>query len=305
LPPLDALRAFEAAARRLSFTEAAEELHVTQGAISQRVKALELDLGTPLFRRLTRRLELTPDGERLARGVREGLDHIVGALAGIDRNAVAGALTISVLPSFASRWLMPRLPLFHALHPEVELYVLAAAQPVDLNLNGIDGAIRFGHGRYPGLRATYLMADSVAPVCAPGLLERYPPIRTVGDLAALPLLHDTPTESDPSMSDWASWLTHVGAPPIRFSSGLRFNQADLTIEAAVRGLGVALARTSLIGDDLAQRRLVFAYPRAAPTAYTYYFVCRPESHSCPRITHFREWLMAEARVTAGMPLAPC
>src|SRR5215469_7454612 len=223
MPPLDSLRAFEAAARRLSFTQAAEELYVTQGAVSQRVKALENDLKVQLFRRLTRRLELTAEGERLALGVREGLERIVNAIADIDSQAKGRALTVSVLPSFAARWLMPRLPRFHELHPEIDVQVVADGRPLDLDLSGLDSAIRFGHGKYPGLQTVYLMPDSVVPVCSPKLLAGRAPIRTVADLMALPLLHDTPTESDHSKSDWASWLAHVGAPPVRLDSGLRFN----------------------------------------------------------------------------------
>jgi len=299
MPPLDALRAFEAAARRLSFTDAAEELHVTQGAVSQRIKALELSLGVRLFRRLTRQLELTPDGQRLARGVREGLSHIIKALADIDHKSVAGALTVSVLPSFARRWLLPRLPRFHRRHPEIDVQILAEGRTVDLNVTGLDAAIRFGHGRYPGLHAAYLMADSVVPVCSPNLLTEHPvKIEAAEDILSLPLLHDTPTETDHSKSDWVSWLTHLAVPPRRLTSGLRFDQADMVIEAAVLGLGVALARTSLIADEMTAGRLVYAYPRAAPTAFSYYFVSRPGCSSCPRVLRFREWLAEEA----SMPL---
>ncbi|HTZ79838.1 MAG TPA: transcriptional regulator GcvA [Stellaceae bacterium] len=292
-PPLDSLRAFEAAARRLSFTEAAEELHVTQGAVSQRIKSLEHDLHVPLFRRLTRSLELTPWGERLFRGIRPGLDRIANALAEFDVQSETGALTVSVLPSFARLWLMPRLPRFRALHPEIDVQVLADGQAVDLNLSGPDVAIRFGHGKYPGLAATYLMPDSVQPVASPNLLARHPVIETVEDLIALPLIYDTPTESDHSKSDWRSWLTHLGAGAIALPPGLGFNQADLAIDAALLGLGVALARTSLIAEELASGRLLPAYPYAAPTAYAYYLLCRPWSAGRPRIARFRDWLLGE------------
>jgi LysR family transcriptional regulator, glycine cleavage system transcriptional activator len=299
LPALDSLRAFEAAARRLSFTQAAGELYVTQGAVSQRIKALEKDLEVQLFRRLTRRLELTPEGERLALGVREGLERIVNAIADVDSNAKGRALTVSVLPSFAARWLMPRLPRFHELHPEIDVQVVADGRPLDLDLTGLDTAIRFGHGKYPGLQTMHLMPDSIVPVCSPKLLADRTPIRTIADLMSLPLLHDTPTESDHSKSDWASWLAHVGAPPMQVQSGLRFNQADMVIEAAVLGLGVALARTSLLADDLTNGRLVYAYPQAAPTAFNYYFICRRRICGRPCVVRFREWLVAEVDRHAG------
>ena len=295
MPALDALRAFEAAARRLSFTDAAEELHVTQGAVSQRIKALEMSLGVRLFRRLTRQLELTPGGQRLARGAHEGLCHIVRVMADIDHKSEAGALRVSVLPSFARRWLLPRLPRFHRRHPQIDVQILAERRTVDLNVMGLDAAIRFGHGRYPGLHAAYLMPDSVVPVCSPNLLaEQRVKIEGPGDVLSLPLLHDTPTETDHSKSDWGSWLTHLAVPPRHLTLGLRFDQADMVIEAAVLGLGVALARTSLIADEITAGRLVYAYRRTAPTAFSYYFLSRPGCCSYPRVSHFREWLTEEA-----------
>ena len=154
-PSLDALRVFEAAARHASFTRAAEELHVTQAAVSHRIRALETELGVTLFRRLTRRLELTADGDWLAQGVREGLERIVRAVSDLDRRSDAGPLTVSMLPSFASRWLIPRLPRFHRAHPEIEVRVLADGDSVDLIADiGTDLAIRFGRGDYPGLSVT-------------------------------------------------------------------------------------------------------------------------------------------------------
>jgi LysR family transcriptional regulator, glycine cleavage system transcriptional activator len=302
LPGLDSLRAFEAAARRLSFTDAAEELHVTQGAVSQRIKALELTLGIRLFRRLPRQLELTSDGAHLARGVREGLSQIVRAIAEIDHKSATGTLTVSVLPSFMRRWLMPRLPRFHERYPGIDVQILAEGLPVDLNMRGLDAAIRFGHGRYPGLHTTYLMADSVVPVCSPKLLAEHPRrIETAEDVLSLPLLHDTPTETDLSKSDWASWLTHLGVPSKRLTSGLRFDQADLLIEAAVLGLGVALVRTSLIADDISSGRLIYAHSRAAPTAFSYYFLSSAGSSSHPRVICFRAWLAAEVTASTASP----
>jgi LysR family transcriptional regulator, glycine cleavage system transcriptional activator len=295
LPPLDSLRAFEAAARRLSFTAAAEELCVTQGAISQRIKALEYELRVSLFRRLPRRLELTPDGERLARGVRQGLDNIISAIGAIDRQSGAGVLTVSVLPSFARRWLMPRLPRFRDRYPEIEVQILAEGCPVDLAQSGLDAALRFGHGAYPGLHATQLMGDSVVPVCSPEFLARRGPIRSVDDLLALPLIHDTTTETDHSNSDWRSWLIHIGAGRHPPGAGLRFDQADLVVDAAVLGLGAALARTSLVAGELASGQLVRALPHATPTAFSYYLLCRPQSATCPRVSRFREWLVEESQ----------
>jgi LysR family glycine cleavage system transcriptional activator len=295
LPPLESLRAFEAVARQLSFTAAAAELCVTQSAVSQRVRALEDELHVTLFLRLPRRLELTPDGERLARGVRQGLDHMVSALGAIDRESGSGVLAVTVLPSFARRWLMPRLPRFRARHPEIEVQILAEGRAIDLLQSGPDAALRFGHGAYPGLHATQLMADSVVPVCSPEFLARRGPIGSVEDILVLPLIHDTPTETDHSKSDWQSWLIQVGAGRKPLSPGLRFDQADMVVDAALLGLGIALARTSLIADELDSGRLVIAYPHTAPTAFSYYLLCRPQSATCPRIERFRDWLLEECK----------
>lgn len=296
MPSLDALRAFEAAARRLSFTEAAGELHVTQGTVSQRVKLLEQDLGRALFERTPRGLCLTEAGESLARGVGEALERIRLALAGLDTSGAAGVLEVSVLPSFATRWLVPRLQGFSRHHPEIEIRVHAQGQVLDLRAGEGEAAIRFGTGSYPGLAVTPLMGDHVVPACSPELIARSGPPRDIASLLLMPLLHDTPTERDASGSGWPAWLGHVGwqqhgidAAP---RGGIRLSQADLVIEAAVRGLGVALVRTSLAEAEFRTGRLVRLWPAAAPTAYAYYFVCRPERLASPLVRLFRDWLLA-------------
>ena len=298
LPALDALRVFEAAARHLSFTRAAEELHVTQAAVSHRINALEAELGLALFRRLSRRLELTEDGERLVAGVREGLMRMVRAVADLDRRSQSRPLAISVLPSFASRWLVPRLPRFQYAHPEIEVRVMADEHPVKLlDGHGAEVAVRFGLGNYPGLAVTPIIADSIGPVCSPLLLARYGLIETVDALLDMPLLYDSAAERDDSGSGWASWLAHVGAPSdvVRLGNGPRMSQAHLAIEAALLGHGVALARTSLIGDDLAAGRLVRVLPQTAPTAFRYFFVSRQEVSDRPKIACFRDWVIAEMK----------
>jgi len=298
LPALDALRVFESAARHLSFTRAAEELHVTQAAVSHRINALETELGLALFRRLNRRLELTEDGEGLVVGVREGLMRMVRAVAELDRRSESRPLAISVLPSFASRWLVPRLPRFHHAHPEIEVRVLADEHPVKLlDGHGAEVAVRFGLGNYPGLAVTPIIADSVGPVCSPLLLARYGFIDTVDALLDMPLLYDSVAERDDSGSGWATWLAHMGAPAdvACLANGPRMSQAHLAIEAALLGHGVALARTSLVGDDLAAGRLVRVLPQTAPTVFRYFFVSRPEVSERRRIAGFRDWLVAEMK----------
>jgi LysR family glycine cleavage system transcriptional activator len=298
MPSLDALRAFEVAARRLSFTAAADELCVTQGAVSQRIKALELELGVALFDRVRTGLVLTPQGEALAQGVRQGLHRIAVALDGLGEPGagavVEGRLALSVLPSLASCWLMPRLPRFQARHPGIEVQVSADPQYIDLAARPeIDLALRFGDGNYPGLVSARLMGDSVTPVCSPSLLARVGAIDSVAALAGVPVLHDAPTESDASGSGWQSWLVHVGAPGLKLPAGQRFNQAALTLEAAALGLGVALARASLVAEHIAARRLVRLRLPSVPTAYSYYAVATPAAASRAPVQAMLEWLVAE------------
>jgi LysR family glycine cleavage system transcriptional activator len=293
---------FEAAARHASFTKAAEELHVTQAAVSHRILALEADLGVSLFRRLTRRLELTPDGERLAEGVREGIGRISRAVSELHRRSEGGSLAVSMLPSFASCWLVRRLPRFQYAHPGIEVLVMADDHPVDLlTEGGAEVAIRFGRGRYPGHSVTPLMSDSIGPVCTPLMLARHGVIETVDDLLDMPLLHDTVAERDESGTGWRSWLTHLGraGEDQRLAVGPRFTQAHLAIEAALLGQGVALARTSLVRDDIAAGRLVRPIPHTAPTAYAYFLVCRPEAAQWSKVARFRGWLISEMRPAAG------
>lgn len=296
LPSLDSLRAYEAAARHLSFTKAAEELCVTQSALSHRVSDLEEELGLKLFRRLPRRLELSAEGETLAEGVRRGLAEIYRSLAAIDQRQGAGALTISVLPSFATRWLVPRLPGFRERHPGIDVRIAADSALADLRGGAADLALRFGRGSYPGLQVIRLMGDAVLPVCSPRLLEGQPPIKAPQDILRLPLLHDVVASSDGSGADWPSWFQFAGAPDVTCHEGLRFNQALLTLEAAANGLGVALGRRSLISQDLDSGRLVEVLPIASPTVFAYYLVHLPEAPKRPTVAAFIDWLLEQAQV---------
>ena len=293
LPSLEALRAFEAAARHLSFTRAGDELHVTQSALSHRISALEDELGVKLFQRLARRMELTREGAVVAEGVRRGLDEIRRGLARLDSGPAT--LTLSVLPSFAMRWLVPRLPGFARRHPGVEVRIAAEPTKVDLRAGAADIAIRFGRGDYPGLYVLKILDDAVVPVASPSFLAEHGPFESPADLARAPLLHDSPTETDGSGADWRSWLTHVGVRDMRSGAGTRFNQAVLTLEAAANGLGIALARLSLCAGDLASGRLVQVLPLSAPTTFAYFFVCLPEHADRLAVSAFRDWLIDEAR----------
>jgi LysR family transcriptional regulator, glycine cleavage system transcriptional activator len=294
LPSLDTLRVFSIAARHMSFTRAADELHLTQSAISHRVRALEEELGVPLFDRLPRRLELTRAGEVLAQGVDQAVADIARTIANLDLGDDGRRLSVTMLPSVASRWLVPRLPRFHALHPDIELQLIADPRLLDLRAARIDLAIRFGRGTYPGYAVTELMPDCVFPVCSPRLLAERGPVDTVEALLDLPRLHDSATERDGSGSDWRSWLNHVGCHDAPCDEGQRFSDAGLLIDAAVLGLGVALARASLVFDHVANETLICPLNLAAPTAFAYYLLCLPEAEAIQRNACFRDWLRAEA-----------
>jgi LysR family glycine cleavage system transcriptional activator len=294
LPPLDSLYVFAVAARHLSFTAAAKELHRTQSAVSHRIKALETEIGVPLFRRSTRRLELTRAGTALANQLTLAIEGISRTIADLGRVGEVRRLRVTMLPSVASRWLMPRLSRFYDIYPDVQVQIIADPRIVDLRAEGIDLAIRFGHGRYRGMEATFLMNDCVLPVCSPALIARSGTISTIDALLQMPLLHDSSTEGDGSLSDWRSWLDQLGRPNAECNDGQHFSHAGLAIEAAVLGLGVTLARLSLVADHLSTGTLVSPLPRTTPTAFAYYVIAPPEVAVLPHAALFTRWLQTEA-----------
>ncbi len=303
LPSLDTLRAFESAARHLNFTKAANELHVTQSALSQRIGALEAELGFPLFVRRGRQIELTQRGGVIAAAMGRAMAEITRAFSGIEEIEAARTLVISVLPSFAARWLMPRMMRFQAQHPDIEVQVNAEGRLVDLTTSEADLAVRFGTGRYPGHQVDFIMDDFVLPVAEPALLaslKAEPGKLDPQGIAQLPLIYDSTVDRDASGTDWRSWFEHAGVANPPRPTGLRFSQADLMLQAAAQGQGVALARYSLVHDDLVTSRLVPL--TSAPmlrARYDYYVVSLPEKAQRPAAIAFREWLAAEARAFMG------
>ncbi len=293
LPPLNSLRAFVAAARHLSLAKAADELAVTPGAVSQQIKQLEDHLGCALFRRTNRQLLLTDEGQACLPGLLEAFERMHEALREIARVGQDGRLTVSVAPSLASKWLVPRLDRFTALYPEIDVLVSASMALADFESEDIDCAIRYGAGRYPGLVVEKLMAESVVPVCSPSLLKDKKALKTPADLAHFTLLHDDSPDLDPSCPDWRMWLRAAGIEHIGARRGLRFNQSSLVVEAAISGRGVALAKARLAADDIRAGRLVTLFNVKQPIQFAYYFVAPPAKSALKRVQLFRKWLADE------------
>jgi LysR family transcriptional regulator, glycine cleavage system transcriptional activator len=297
LPPLNALRAFEAAGRHLSFRKAAEELGVTPAAISHQVKALEAYCGVPLFRRLTRALLLTDAGQAALPLLGEGLDKLAEAAEGMVRHEDTLLLTISVTPSFAAKWLVPRLDRFRAAYPDYDIRVDATDRIIDFTREPADVAIRYGGGDYPGLRAECLMSEVSSPVCSPRLLEGAHPLRTPEDLRHHTLLHVDWQREDEAAPSWRMWLLAAGVRDVNPTRGQHFNQESMAVQMAIEGYGVALGGNVLAAEDIASGRLVrpFDLSLADPLDFSYYVVCPEESVNRPKVAAFCAWVIAEAQ----------
>lgn len=297
LPSLSALRAFEAAARHLSFTRAAEELHVTQAAISHQVKALEDELGCTLFLRLSRRVALTEEGRLLAAAATEAFTRIESGLEAVGRAGQSGVVNVSVSPSFAVKWLVPRLDRFRGKHPDIDVRISANDRMVDPVREKVDLCIRYGSGRYPKLDTTRLLTDQVFPVCSPQLLTTGPGLDKAEDLANHMLLHDEMMKHDPLRPDWTKWFAAAGVNGVDASRGFSFSHASMMLDAAAAGQGVALGRSTLVADDVANGRLVRPFATSFTCGFAYYIAVPKGVPLGPRIQAFRDWLLHEAQVT--------
>ena len=295
LPPLNSLRAFAAAAERLSFAAAAGDLHVTPSAVSLQVRQLEDHLGLPVFHRTGRGLQLTHEGKAILPGILEGFDQLRMAVSLIGRPAEEGALTLSVAPSFASKWLSSRLASFAQAHPEIDVRVLATDQLVDFAVDDVDLAIRYGAGIYPGVAVEHLMAERVFPVASPALRDSVEDGHFPDLLRKAPLLHDDSPDQDKTCPDWRMWLRAARVTGVDWRRGARFNQSSLVLEAAIAGRGVALAKASLAAADIAAGRLVRLADLDQPVEFAHYLVYPPENRQTRKVTAFREWILAEAR----------
>lgn len=297
LPPLNAVRVFEAAARLGSFNHAAEELHVTPSAVSHQVRALEEYLGVKLFRRLTRQVRLTSEGRLYLGPVRDALEQIRLATEQIARDRYSGPLTISAAPSFTVGWLMPRLSEFQLAHPDIEVRLNASVELVDLTRSDVDVGIRSGSRAWPGLRAHRLMAEELVPVCSPRLLEPAGALGKPADLVGATLLHELPR-----MGQWRSWLSVAGVQHPDPDRGPKFQNQVLAVEAAVAGMGVALANRRFVESRLREGRLVVPFEADFASECVYYLVYPEARAEQPKIAAFRDWLL-EAAAADGERLA--
>jgi len=299
LPPLNALRAFEAAARHLNFSRAADELSVTPGAVSQQIQNLEDYVGVALFKRTPKGLLLTDPAQIALPALREAFDRLAEAASMLTAAVDGRRLTVSVAPSFAAKWLVPRLGQFEILHPQVDVWISAGMELVDFNSGEIDIAIRYGAGRYPGLEVVRLMQETVVPVVSPALLESQP-LNDPADLANHILLHDGSPDADESCPDWTMWLAARGVRGVDGTRGPRFNQSSLVIEAAVGGRGVALAKRALAQADLDAGRLVSPFQITTAVDFAYYLVHPKPKGRLPQVKAFMTWLIAEAEAHEAM-----
>ncbi|MGY3078841.1 LysR family glycine cleavage system transcriptional activator [Bradyrhizobium sp. LM6.10] len=289
LPSLNGLRAFEAAARHLSFTLAASELNVTQTAISHQIRRLEEELGIRLFVRQNRALALTPEARDYLPGVRAAFNDLRLATDRLLRKDDDKVLTVSTLASLAAKWLLPRLTDFQEHHPGIDVRITTSTSLVDFQRDNVDAAIRYGRGQWPGLRADWLMADELFPVCSPSLLHGGKPLRSPEDLKSHMLLHTSNANSD----DWRLWLTAAGLPAdIARQPGVTFDMIFMTIQAAIDGIGVAMGRTSYVRDDIAKGRLVVPFKIALPADAGFYLVAPEGRREAPKLAAFREWMIA-------------
>ena len=294
LPPLSALRAFEAAARLQSFSRAADELNVTPAAISHQIHALEEDLGVRLFHRLNRAVELTPSARVLLPGLSEAFAGIQASVRRLRAHNDTGTLTVTVSPSLAAKWLVPRLHRFQEQHPAVDVRISASDEVADLAKGDFDLAIRYGTGRYPGLDVETLLQNEVFPACSARLLQDGPPLRTPDDLAQHALIHDQAADRDPLAPTWAMWLKAAGVTCVPPASGVSFSAGHLALDAAIAGHGVVLAYSSIAAADLAAGRLVRLFSLSLPDLFAYYIVTAPGALERAKVKAFRDWLREEA-----------
>ncbi|MDP7427458.1 MAG: transcriptional regulator GcvA [Alphaproteobacteria bacterium] len=306
MPPLNALRAFEAAARHLSFTKAAEELRVSQSAISQQVRKLESRLGVRVFLRGSTGLELTGEGRTYLAILSEALDRVDAATAEIFGSPARTVLTVGAMATLALKWLLPRLPRFRRDHPDVQVNIASAPYVADYDQvsvwrglgKDIDLAFHDSEGPWPGLRSWWLMDSDLLPVCSPELRDGSRPLRRPADLDRFELLQVNVPQRQ---NDWQRWLQVAGVSGLKLEHAHRFDYSYLAIQAAIEGLGVAVTNRPFVSMDLTAGRLVAPFEIAAPAPHSYYLVCAEADAGKPKIAAFREWVLREAALERAAP----
>lgn len=296
LPPLTSLRAFVATARHLNFLRAAEELHVTSAAVGQQIRLLEDYLGQPLFHRTRGQLQLTPAGLALVPGLTDAFDAVLAAMMQFAASDHDLPVRVSVAPSFASKWLIPRLDALRRAAPGLQVLVEASAQLTDLDTGDADCAIRYGSGAYPGLVVDHLFSEAVVPICSPEFAERYWLRNGPKAIEGVPLLHEDGAEHDHSCPDWNTWLRAEGlSHRLSQGGGFRLNQSSLVIDAALAGQGLGLGKVRLAETELRAGRLISPFGSPQPVSFSYFFATTATKARLMRVDLFRNWLQAEAK----------
>jgi LysR family transcriptional regulator, glycine cleavage system transcriptional activator len=298
-PGLRTLRAFDAAARNLSFTRAAEEIGVTPAAVSNQIAELENQLGLTLFIRTSRSMRLTREGEILSVASAESLETLAKALHRLKRLENRNQIRVTSTPSVAAKWLVPRLDNFLEAFPSADVRIDVSNTLVDFDRDDVDVAIRFGAGKYPGLRADLLFNDTLSPVCSPSIITKDKPLQVPKDLLRHTLIHLEWQAQGSPWPNWRMWMQAAGIKDFDEKRGLHFGQTSLTIQAAIDGQGVALGDSNLVADDLAAGRLVkpFDLSLKAPDSFSYFLITRLDTKDAPMVNAFRDWCLLEARQT--------
>jgi len=301
LPPLKSLQVFESAGRHLSFTGASQELNVTPGAISQQIRLLEEFLETKLFKRMNRTIVLTDSGQLFLPMISAGFEQFSEAVGLLQRTRSDGPLTITSAASFVSKWLIPRLARFKALHPQIDVRIDTSDRLVDFMHEDIDVGIRFGNGVYPELDTVFLFSFDLIPVCSPALMSQGNGLRKVSDLNDFTLLHSNYDELASGWPDWAMWLKVVDAEDVDSTHGIYFNQSDVLFQAAMDGQGVALVASVMADPEIAAGNLVQPFSARLPVKMNYHLVTSPHKARIAKVAAFREWLLDESAFLRETP----
>lgn len=296
LPPLTSLRAFVATARHLNFVRAAEELHVTSAAVGQQIRLLEDYLGQPLFNRVRGQLQLTPAGRSLMPGLTDAFDAVLAAMSQFAAGDQEQPIRVSVAPSFASKWLIPRLEALRRAAPGLQVLLDASTQLTDLDTGDADCVIRYGSGAYPGLAVDPLFSEAILPVCSPEFADRHGLWNRPEAIEGVPLLHEEGAEHDHSCPDWQAWLRAEGLSYRLSQGGFRLNQSSLVLDAALAGQGLGLGKIRLAEAEIRSGRLVSPFGSPQPVSFSYYFATTAHKARLMRVDLFRSWLLGEARM---------